>query len=313
MSSPPHIYVNKLNRDQASRLHALLLEKGWQMDAIAHAQWRAKKEKTTIVAYDSGKLVVQGKETAEIVQFMIEPEILGEVRFGYEEVLAERENPEMFEPHIGIDESGKGDYFGPLSVAAVYVNAEFARKLLSVGVQDSKRIHSDRRIAALADQIKEIVGGHFSLVTIGPESYNRLYDSVGNLNRLLAWGHAKTLENVLEKVPECPRAISDKFAHESVIRNALQKNGRRIKLVQIVRAEADVAVAAASVLARAEFVGRLQELSEKVGLKLPKGAGPPVLEAAIRLVETQGADIMSKVAKLHFKTTARVLSSGTKF
>lgn len=299
-------YVCTLSAPQAARLRALMEPKGWSFDEAPYARWRARLDKTTVVAYESGKLTVQGKGTPDFVQFLLEPEILGEARFGYEHLLAEQESPEMFTPHAGIDESGKGDYFGPLVIAAAYVDGDLARKLLEAGVADSKTIKSDRRMSALDECIRKQLGDRFSIVAIGPEAYNRLYDSFGNLNRLLAWGHARALENLLEKVPDCPRAISDQFGRKETVRRALQKRGRDIRLEQRPRAESDVAVAAASILARSEFVRRLEKLGRSVDAVLPKGAGPRVLETARDLVEGRGKAVLGKIAKLHFKTTARI-------
>jgi ribonuclease HIII len=215
----------------------------------------------------------------------------------------------MFEPHVGIDESGKGDYFGPLVVAACYVDGAMARQCLRLGVADSKSIRSARRIASLAETIRSVTGGRFSVVVVGPEAYNRLYDSFGNLNRLLAWGHARALENVLDREPGCPRALSDQFGRKELVLKALKKRGRTITLEQTPRAEADVAVAAASILARAEFVRRLETLSDSVGHALPKGAGPAVVEAASALVRRRGKDALRTVAKLHFRTTQVAVES----
>jgi ribonuclease HIII len=301
-------HVCTLSAAQAAQLRDLMEPKGWQFDQAPYARWRARLGKTTVVAYESGKLTVQGKGTPDFVQFILEPEILGEARFGYEHLLAEQESPEMFTPHAGIDESGKGDYFGPLVIAAAYVDGPLAKKLLEAGVADSKTIKSARRMATLDEAIRKLLGGRFSVVAIGPQAYNRLYGNFDNLNRLLAWGHARALENLLEKVPDCPRAISDQFGRKETVRRALQQRGRSIRLEQRTKAESDVAVAAASILARAEFVRRLETLGKAVDATLPKGAGPRVLEAARELVKTRGAEILNGIAKLHFKTTARVLA-----
>ena len=171
---------------------------------------------------------------------------------------------------IGIDESGKGDYFGPLVVAAVFVDATTQDELALMAVRDSKKI-SDGRILELAPDIKTICP--HSVIVIGPQKYNELYAKIKNLNRLLAWGHAKALETLLERV-SCERAISDQFGDERLILNALQEKGRRIVLEQRTKAESDLAVAAASILARSEFLLRLKRLSEDVGTTLPKGASP---------------------------------------
>jgi len=204
---------------------------------------------------------------------------------------------------IGIDESGKGDYFGPLVIAAVFVDATTQDELILMNVRDSKKI-SDGRILEMAPDIRMICP--HSIIAIGPQRYNELYAKIRNLNRLLAWGHAKALETLLEKV-SCGRAISDQFGDERLILNALQEKGRTIVLEQRHKAESDLAVAAASILARAEFLLRLKRLSDEIGTTLPKGASPAVELAGRMIVKKHGEDRLGSVAKLHFKTTQAVL------
>ena len=204
---------------------------------------------------------------------------------------------------IGIDESGKGDYFGPLVIAAVFVDATTQGELALMAVRDSKKI-SDGRILEMAPDIRAICP--HSLIAIGPTKYNELYAKIKNLNRLLAWGHAKALENLLGRV-SCERAISDQFGDTQLILNALQEKGRKIVLEQRTKAESDLAVAAASIVARAEFLMRLKRLSDEVGTTLPKGASPAVELAAKMVVKKHGQERLRTVAKLHFKTTKAVL------
>ena len=204
---------------------------------------------------------------------------------------------------IGIDESGKGDYFGPLVIAAVHVTPRLEEDLLALNVRDSKKI-ADSVIKTLAVDIKTLC--RHSVIAIGPERYNELYGKIRNLNRLLAWGHAKALETLLEQVP-CERAIADQFGDERLILNALQEKGRKITLEQRHKGEEDIAVAAASIVARDEFVRRLGRLSSDLGVPLPKGASQAVEVAAKAVVKKHGKDGLAKVAKLHFKTTKAVL------
>lgn len=208
---------------------------------------------------------------------------------------------------IGIDESGKGDYFGPLVIAAVHVTDRSEPDLKLIQVRDSKRV-SDKRVIEMAPDIR-LICSH-SVVAIGPQRYNELYARIGNLNRLLAWGHARALENILQH-GECALAISDQFGDERLILNALLEKGKRIRLIQRPKAEEDPAVAAASILARAEFLTRLARLSEEVGLPLPKGASPAVELAGRMVVKKYGREGLATVAKLHFKTTQAVLSGLT--
>ncbi|MBH0202456.1 MAG: ribonuclease HIII [Nitrospira sp.] len=211
--------------------------------------------------------------------------------------------PRMIE-RIGIDESGKGDYFGPLVIAAVFVDATTQGELRLMQVRDSKKI-LDGRILEMAPDIKTICP--HSVITIGPHKYNELYAKIKNLNRLLAWGHAKALETLLDRVT-CARAISDQFGNERLILNVLQEKGRKIVLEQRPKAESDLAVAAASILARAEFLIRLKRLSGEVGTTLPKGASPAVELAAKMVIKKHGQERLGQVAKLHFKTTKAVLA-----
>ena len=261
-----------------------------------------------MAVYEKGpKVVVQGKETEDFVRFYLEPEILKEARIGYEEVL----NPAMFEPHFGIDESGKGDFFGPLVIAGVYVDREIARQLLSLGVMDSKKIGSDSRIRQLAEEINKTPGLAANIVLIGPEKYNLLYEKFANLNDLLAWGHARVIENLLQLKPDCKRSLSDKFANERVIQRALLKQAKEIQIDQQTKAESDIAVAAASILAREKFVRWMEARGKAMGIALPKGVSAAVKSAARAVVEKGGRDSLRAVAKMHFRTSAEVLEETT--
>ncbi|MGE0824495.1 MAG: ribonuclease HIII [Candidatus Binatia bacterium] len=204
---------------------------------------------------------------------------------------------------IGVDESGKGDYFGPLVIAGVYVAPEHKGQLKAAGVRDSKTL-SDSKAIALAGQIRTLCP--YTVVVIGPERYNAMHTSMKNLNRMLAWGHARAIENLLDKV-DCDRVVADQFGDERFLNNALLAKGRTIQLIQKPRAEEELAVAAASIVARAEFLRRLQELSARAGVALPKGASDVVIQAAKRFVQKHGADALGQVAKLHFRTTSTVL------
>src|SRR5205814_3222051 len=181
-----------------------------------------EKEKTNVVFYESGKLVVQGKGTQEFVEFVLEPEILKEARLGYETVL----NPELLLPRLGVDESGKGDFFGPLCIAGAYVNADVVNSWKDSGIRDSKNISSDNKIRELAELIRNTPGCVSTVVAIGNEAYNRLYLKMRSVNAILAWGHARVIENLMllkyQMNPPPVRAISDQFAHsKDVIATAM--------------------------------------------------------------------------------------------
>ena len=303
---PLTIHTCKLTDDQASALLAALQARHWKPRAVPYARFAFESDKANIVFYESGKLVVQGKGTAEFVEFVLEPEILQQAKLGYEAIL----NPELLLPRIGVDESGKGDFFGPLCIAGVYVNEKVINAWQEAGIRDSKNISSDKKISDLARLIRETPGCVTDSVVVGNEAYNRLYEKMKSVNTLLAWGHARVIENLMGKRyqmnPPPVKAISDQFAaSKSVIEKALMTQGKEVQLVQRHKAEEDVAVAAASILARDEFVKGIAKLEQQFGQKFPKGASAAVDAAAKNFVTERGAGELAKVSKLHFRTALR--------
>jgi ribonuclease HIII len=216
---------------------------------------------------------------------------------------------ELALPVIGSDESGKGDYFGPLVSACIYVDEKVANQLTTLGVKDSKTL-SDTKILEIAKEIRRTCQDKFVIVEISAERYNQIYTKLENekksLNDLLAWAHAKAIEELLSKV-ECQTAIVDQFAGEKLLLAKLQEKGKKLKVVQAHRAESHIAVAAASILARERFVNKLDNLEKQYHTNLPKGASKEVVTVARQLVEKNGSEILGKIAKLHFKTTKEVL------
>ena len=207
-----------------------------------------------------------------------------------------------FITHIGTDESGKGDFFGPLVIAGVMADEKAAKIFLDAGIKDSKKI-TDKKILTLEPIIKQ--HSQYSVVVIANPRYNELYAKIKNLNKLLAWGHARVIENILEK-NNCEYALSDKFGDESLIKSALMKNGRSIRLEQMVRAESDISVAAASVLARAAFVHKIADMEKTYGIAFPKGCASQVKVAANEFIQKFGKERLSEVCKTHFKTYKEV-------
>ncbi|MEM1085448.1 MAG: ribonuclease HIII [Verrucomicrobiota bacterium] len=293
-----------LSADQAEKLRGILERDGFEFGDKPYTLFAAKKGKLNVSVYEKGpKVLVQGKETEDFVKFTLEPEVIGEARLGYEEV----HQPDMFEPHFGIDESGKGDFFGPLVIAGAYTDATIARALMDLGIMDSKRITSAKRIRELSEKIRSVPGIAHAVVAIGPERYNEMHTSFGNLNRLLAWGHARVIARLAEQRPDCPRALSDQFARADVLARALKKEQVDIELEQRTKGEADIAVAAASILARERFIDWIDKTSAAGGIELPLGASDAVVQAGQQLVERHGAASLAKVGKLHFRTSGRIL------
>ncbi|MGB9603697.1 MAG: ribonuclease HIII [Limisphaerales bacterium] len=301
-------YTVVLTKEQGDELLQYLKKNDFEIDERPHARFFASKPNLSITLYDSMKLVVQGKNSGEFIEFVLEPLILKQAKLGYESVL----NPEYYSSRIGVDESGKGDYFGPLCVAGVYVNEKIIKQWEGTGIRDSKQINSDKSIRVLAEMIRKTTGCITEVVVIGNEAYNRLYEKLKNVNKILAWGHSRVIENLLSKQqrlnPPPEFIICDQFANrEAAITGALMALGRQIKVVQRHRAESDLAVAAASILARREFIDRLERMSNEYGFDFPRGCSNETENIARDFVKKYGEDMLKKVAKIHFKTTAKVL------
>ncbi len=200
--------------------------------------------------------------------------------------------------HIGTDESGKGDFFGPLVIAGVLVDEQNAEYFKELGIKDSKKL-SDKKMLAMSVEIKK--RAPHSIIAISNSKYNELYANIKNLNKLLAWGHARAIENILNSTT-CEYALSDKFGDESLIKAALMKNGRSIRLEQMCKAESDIAVAAASVLARATFVQKMQDMEKTYGLTFQKGCSGLVKTVASEFIKKYGKERLKEVCKAHFRT-----------
>ena len=297
-----------LTTDQVTQLVAHLQAGPYDLKEVPYARISGAKKDLNVTLYLSGKLVVQGKGTRDFIEFVLEPEILGAATLGYESTL----DPSLLDARIGVDESGKGDFFGPLCVAAVYVNKSVLNAWKTVGIRDSKSVGSDAQIAHLNRAIRETPGCQVSVIAIGNEAYNRLHVRHGSVNTVLAWGHARAIENLLERGPLLNpppvRAISDQFASsKTTVERALMTLGKGVELVQRHRAEEDMAVAAASIVARNEYLQRMKNLEKEFSMPLPRGASAAVEEAARKLVERHGSEVLPRVCKMHFRTRYRVL------
>lgn len=306
---PMTTHTCKLSPTQATALQRCLKEMDFKNNPPPpYARFAAEKDRVNLVFYESGKLVVQGKGTQEFVEFVLEPSVLQEARIGYEEVL----NPELMLPRIGVDESGKGDFFGPMCIAGVYINADVVKLWKGAGIRDSKAVGSDKKIGDLAKVILATPGCVSTVVPIGNEAYNRLYRQLHSVNAILAWGHARVIENLMlwrHKMNPLPvRAISDQFAADkATVAKALMSLGREIELIQRHKAESDLAVAAASILARNEFVTRLDRMGKTYGVRLPKGASEQVKQAGVEFIAKHGKENLDKVGKMHFRTSFQIL------
>jgi ribonuclease HIII len=298
-------YTFKLTPAQQTTLQEMLAVGNYRPVVVPHTIMAVEAQDCRVNLYTSGKCLIQGKGAEDFVVFFMEPNVLGGATIGYETII----NPESVSAHMGVDESGKGDFFGPLVVSAAYTDPDLARSMKAMGVKDCKLL-GDKQVLAIGSKLRELLGvKRYALVSIGPEAYNRLYAKIKNVNRLLAWAHARTIENLLEGVPDCPRVVADQFGAKHVIERALMSKGRSIKLEQHHKAESDIAVAAASILAREGFLRALYRMSTTFGVTVPKGASEQVRNAAVELVRKDGPGVLLRAVKCHFKTTDQVLAA----
>lgn len=305
MQPKKNSYTFVLNPEQQELLKILLRMGNYRPKTVPHTIIAVEAQDCVVNLYKSGKCLVQGKGAEDFVIFFLEPNVLQSATVGYEDEL----HPELTAPHMGIDESGKGDFFGPLVACAVYVNPDIASAMQEIGVKDCKLL-TDKAVLYIGSKTRQMLGtNRYTLVSIGPETYNRLYLKMRNVNTLLAWAHARCIENLLETVPSCPRAVADQFGAKQVIERALMKKGRSIELEQRHKAESDIAVAAASVLARESFLRGLGRLNDAFGVQVHKGASEQVKEAAIQLIKKFGPEILLKTSKCHFQTADKVLAA----
>ncbi len=294
-------FVTTLDLSLAPRLREGLEGRGFSFSKVPYALFSAKGEGVSCTLYESGKLVIQGKGTEAFCHFYLEPEILGELRYTLEEAPVADE-PDL-DAHLGSDEAGKGDFFGPLVVACVYADQEGIKSLKAMGAADSKQL-SDERSLTLAREIAARYTHH--VLVLKPKTYNSLYERFGNLNSLLAWAHATALDEVVKK-SGCRKALIDQFASPPVMARACASRHLQIELEQRVRAESDPVVAAASILARSGFLLGLKAVGESFQFPLPKGAAPQVIRAGREFLRRHGAEALGDVAKTHFKTYQQVL------
>lgn len=295
--SNPNNFVTTVNINMADKLIQDLVNQGFEITKPPYTIFSAKKKGISCTLYQSGKLMVQGKGLAEFMEFYLEPQILGTFNFSYQDLTIDTT------PHIGIDESGKGDFFGPLCVAGVQAEGPAIIQLKKLGVKDSKTL-SDSSIVKIGNKIRKEYIHH--VVKINPAKYNELYAQFKNLNHLLAWGHATAIEQLVART-NCQNVIIDQFADERVVIRALQRKKMKIELSQRHRGEEDLVVAAASILARQTFIEALAQLSEKYKIEIPKGASAKTISVGKKLVREYGSEVLEQVGKMHFKTLDAIL------
>lgn len=318
----PSTYTYELDAAQQAGLSALLASGNYRRREVPYSVVSVEGDGFNCTLYSKEKhgkrkCVIQGGKAREFIEFFFELQVLGRAEIGYEDAL----DPERDAPHGGSDESGKGDYFGPLVVACCYSDETLARKMRELGARDCKTM-TDKAVLSVGRQLRALLGPErYAIVRINPPRYNRLYASIRNINRLLAWAHGTCIENLLEKQPACPRIVVDQFAPtETVIRRALKERGKKVVVDQHHRAESDsIAVAAASVIAREEFLRAIAEMAKEMGPvpvgkapldMIPRGSSDPrVRRLAEEKVREFGPKWLMNHCKAHFQTTDKVLAA----
>lgn len=296
------MYTIELSDAQMEQVKSWCDRHLWAFYDVNHARFAFKGDRVNLVGYQSGKLVIQGKNTEDFVTYVLEAEITKDPRMGYDEI----HHPEWFELHAGLDESGKGDFFGPLVSACVIADGDMVRSWIDEGIRDSKKITSDASILRFEGIIRKTKGIVITTTYANMAKYNELYYKFGsNLNKLLAWMHAKSLEEALKK-----RRVSwgmlDQFSKQPLVQSYF-KDDETFTLKMMTKAEADPVVAAASIIARATYIKQMAKLSKQLGEPLAKGANARVKEQASKIIRELGPDALKDFAKTHFKTANEVL------
>ena len=301
-------YTVKLDDQQMEKLRGILAGRGWEAFDVAYARFAFRGPDCNVTAYESGKLVVAGKGTEEFVTMTLEPDVTMAPKLGYDEV----HHPDWFELHAGLDESGKGDFFGPVVAATVIADRSAIEGWIKAGVKDSKKV-SEAQIIALDKLIRGTHGVAVATCLCGMPKYNQIMSRpYANLNKLLAWQHATALVQALGR-KKAPRGLLDQFTKQPLVQKELKKMGLTdFDLQMRTKAEEDPVVAAASVVARAEFVRQMHTLSQAFGGPLQKGAGPLVKQQAHQIIERFGARALGNFAKLHFRTAYEVVQAAGK-
>ncbi len=301
-------FTYELTNDQQELLLGVMLGGNYRKREVPYSLWSIEGDGFNATLYQKEKhgkrkLCVQGGKAEDFVLFVLEPHVLGGATLGYETIL----DPNLTAPHGGSDESGKGDYFGPLVVCCAYVDKALYEEMQKLGVKDCKQM-TDKAVLTVGAALRKLLGqNRYAVVKLGPAAYNRLYAKMRNINRMLAWAHGVAIEELLTKQPNCPRVVVDQFARtEDTIRRALKPRGKAATIEQRHKAESDMAVAAASVIARELFLRDMKKDNESY----PIGSSDPsVRETAEAMVKEHGPVWLMNHCKAHFQTTDKVLEA----
>ncbi len=310
-------FTYELDNNQQELLLGIMVNGNYRKREVPYSLYSIEGDKFNATLYakekhGKRKLCVQGSKAEDFVMFQLEPIVLGAAEVGYEKEL----HPELYSAHAGSDESGKGDFFGPLVVCCAYTDEKLSEEMIKLGVKDCKQM-TDKAVLTVGSKLRQLLGPNgYAVVKLGNAAYNRLYSKIKNINRMLAWAHGAAIEDLLTKRQNCDRVVVDQFAPtETTILRALKELGRKAKVEQRHKAESDIAVAAASVIARELFIRACQDMTKECfgegsEDKIPLGSSDPkVRELAEKMVEQHGPIWLMNHCKAHFQTTDKVLAA----
>ena len=310
-------FTYELTNDQQELLLGVMVNGNYRKREVPYSLWSIEGDRFNATLYAKEKhgrrkLCVQGAGAEDFVLFVLEPNVLQSASLGYETVL----DPGLTAPHAGCDESGKGDYFGPLVVCCAYTDEALYGRMHEMGVRDCKQM-SNASVLSTGAKLRALLGpAGYAVVKLGPAAYNRLYAKMRNINRMLAWAHGTAIEELLEKKPGVGRVVVDQFAPtEATIRRALKTRGKAATVEQRHKAESDLAVAVASVIARELFLRAIGDMTQEIfgagaAERVPAGSSDPRVRAlAEEMVRKNGPVWLMNHCKAHFQTTDKVLAA----
>ncbi len=285
-------YTLEIDKKDINKLKKSLTKSGLNEVGVKsiYEDFRYSGNNLTAILYKSGKFLIQGKTSEKLYK-----QIGGTVK---------SDSPDNFVPHIGSDEVGKGDYFGPMVVASCYVCEKDLARLKSLGVTDSKKM-TDIKMSKLFIELSKIIEHEY--VVISPGEYDQQIKSTRNVAVLLARAHSKVLKSLADKISnskkEIGKIVIDQFSQSKArLLNELDPSLKKYEIEQKHHGESDIAVACASVFARAIFLDEWQKMEESYKFSFPKGASDIIGQAQV-FVDQFGFDELKKVAKVSFKTT----------
>lgn len=275
------------------------------------AIFRAKTPNAVVTAYKSGKVLFQGAAPEiEVQKWNVNKETaIGKQKQQKKTATMYTPPPTLFTSnHIGSDEAGTGDYFGPITVACAYVEKSQIELLKSIGVKDSKNL-TDTIIKKLSKEMVKLQIP-YSLLVLHNEKYNKLQKQGWTQGKMKAMLHHHAINNLLHKTGNLPLdgILIDQFCEPAVYKRhiASEKESLADKTYFMTKAESySIAVAAGSIIARASFVNEMDKLSEKVGTLLPKGASKKVDQTIARIINGKGEPFLNTCAKTHFANTKK--------